>query len=71
MYVLGCFSKPPILSTSVIRNLGKELAQIDPDLLTDESLLKKEIAPIGSKKSNEKKSKSKKKKDDKKDQPDA
>lgn len=66
MYVLGCCSKPPILSTSVIRNLGKELAQIDPDLLTDESLLKKETTLIGSKKS-----KSKKKKDDKKDQTDA
>jgi hypothetical protein len=59
MYVLGCCSKPPILSTSVIRNLGKELAQIDPDLLTDESLLKKETTLIGSKKS-----KNKKKKDD-------
>jgi hypothetical protein len=56
---LDAAAKPPILSTSVIRNLGKELAQIDPDLLTDESLLKKETTLIGSKKS-----KSKKKKDD-------
>jgi hypothetical protein len=56
---LDAAAKPPILSTSVIRNLGKELAQIDPDLLTDESLLKKETTLIGSKKS-----KNKKKKDD-------
>jgi hypothetical protein len=68
---VACSSKPPTLSTSAVRNLGKELAQIDPDLLTDDSLMKKkETTPIGIKKNNDRKNKNKKKDEDKKDQPD-
>ncbi|KAG0552859.1 hypothetical protein BDA96_01G544200 [Sorghum bicolor] len=67
---VGCSNKPPTLSIAVIRNLGKELAQIDPELLTDDNLMKKkETAPTGIKKNNDKKNKSKKKDEDKKDQP--
>jgi DNA-binding protein H-NS len=53
-----------------MRNLGQELAQIDPELLTDEKLMKKkEVAPIGAKKTKERKNK--KDKYDKNDQPDS
>lgn len=38
---IGCCSKPPVLSPAVMRNLGQEFAQIDPELLTDEKLMKK------------------------------
>lgn len=38
---IGCCNEPPTLSPAVMRNLGQELAQIDPELLTDEKLMKK------------------------------
>lgn len=62
---LGCATKPPTISTSMIRNLGAELCQIDPDELTDEILLRKrEVNLIGSKLKDGKGKKNKKKKDD-------
>jgi hypothetical protein len=52
----------------MIRNLGAELCQIDPDELTDEILLRKrKINPIGSKLKDGKGKKNKKKDDDKND----
>ena len=52
------------MSTSVIRNLGAKLAQIDRNLLTDEVLLKKiEADLVGQKKKEAKGKKDKKKKD--------
>lgn len=64
---LGCATKPPTISTSMIRNLGAELCQIDPDELTDEILLRKrEVKPIGSK-LKDGKGKKNKKDDDKND----
>ena len=48
---LGCTSKPPIIPTSVIRNLGSELAQIDPELLSEDNLMKKKaVGVVGTKK---------------------
>jgi len=48
---LGCTSKPPIIPTSVIRNLGSELAQIDPELLSEDNLMKKKaVGAVGTKK---------------------
>jgi len=47
------------MSTSVIRNLGAELAQIDPNQLTDEVLLKKREADLVGQKKKEAKGKKK------------
>lgn len=56
---LGCSSKPPIIPNSVIRNLGLELCQIDPNHLSDELLSKKKDArTIGPKKKKDIKEKS-------------
>lgn len=65
---VGCSSKPPTLSNSIIRNLGKELCQIDPELLSDEILLKKkEAGVVEAKKKAGKGSKTMKKKEEIKD----
>jgi len=37
---LCCTSRPPIIPTSIIRNLESELAQIDPKLLSEDNLMK-------------------------------
>jgi hypothetical protein len=69
---LGCSSKPPTLSTSAIRNLGKEFCQLDPELLSDDNLLKTKVSePIGTKKSKGRNKKDKTQDDDKKDNPEA
>lgn len=62
---LGCSNKPPTITSSMIRNLGSELCQIDPIQLTDEILSqKKDVETIGSRKKDVKAKKQRKKKDD-------
>lgn len=69
---MGCSSKPPTLSTLAIRNLGKEFCQLDPELLSDDNLLKTKVSePIGTKKSKGRNKKDKTQDDDKKDNPEA
>ena len=61
---LSCSSEPPIISNFVIRDLGKELCQIDPEMLTDDFLMKKEeVGAIGASKKENKTPKSKKNND--------
>jgi hypothetical protein len=58
---LGCSNKPPTITNSVIRDLGKELCQIDPD---DDNLMKeREVGTVGAKKKDVKTPKSKKNND--------
>jgi hypothetical protein len=55
---LGCFNKPPTITNPIIRNLGKELCQIDLD---DDNLMKeREVGTVGGKKKDGKTPKSKK-----------
>lgn len=65
---LGCASKPPTLSNSAIRNIGKELCQIEPNQLSDDILMKKkEAGAVGTQKKEGKGVKSKKMKEAHKD----
>lgn len=58
---LGCLMDPPNISPTVIRNLGSTFCNIDPALLTEEALGKKQIkkkkaapSPGGKKQGNKK-----------------
>lgn len=61
---IGYSNQPLIISNSVIRNLGRELCQIDPEMLPDDILKKKkDMGAIGASKKGAKTSKNKKNND--------
>jgi hypothetical protein len=48
---IGCSAEPPILSPTVIKNLGAEFCKVEPSKLTEENLKKKKkLPPPGGKK---------------------